>query len=62
MFQLDELIRKGLAAKNDRPAHGRIRFQGPYFGAQLEARTLLPGPGACLGETLFTDWIARQAK
>ncbi|TQJ92689.1 uncharacterized protein YbjT (DUF2867 family) [Streptomyces sp. SLBN-31] len=58
-FQLDELIRKGLAAKNDArtvvaDAHA------PYFGAELKETTLLPGPDARIGETRFVDWLAQQ--
>ncbi|MFJ5263279.1 SDR family oxidoreductase [Streptomyces sp. NPDC088387] len=58
-FQLDELIRGVLAAKDDprtvvADAHAR------YFGAELQLNSLLPGPGALLGETRFTDWLARQ--
>ncbi|MET7687767.1 SDR family oxidoreductase [Streptomyces sp. NPDC005483] len=60
-FQLDELIRKGLAAKND-PRTVVSDPKAPYFGAQLEEKTLLPGPDARLGETRFSDWIAQQRK
>lgn len=28
-----------------------------YFGAELEARSLLPGPGAYLGTLRFEDWL-----
>ena len=30
-----------------------------YFGAELDEATLLPGPGARLGEVRFPDWLAR---
>ncbi|MFD9007262.1 SDR family oxidoreductase [Streptomyces sp. NPDC059582] len=58
-FQLDELIRKGLAAKND-PRTVVADPHAPYFGAELEESTLLPGPDAHLGDTHFTDWLAQQ--
>ncbi|MGW9032268.1 SDR family oxidoreductase [Streptomyces sp. NPDC055722] len=58
-FQLDELIRKGLAAKNDlrtvvTDPHAR------YWGAELQETTLVPGPGAHIAETKFADWLAQQ--
>ena len=58
-FQLDELIRKGLAAKND-PRTVVADPHAPYFGAELAEATLLPGPGARIGETRFGDWLAQQ--
>ncbi|MBX7554583.1 SDR family oxidoreductase [Streptomyces sp. NPDC004232] len=59
VFQLDELIRKGLAAQNDSrtvvtDAHAR------YFGVELHETTLVPGPDARIGEVKFTDWLAQQ--
>ncbi|MFJ7016906.1 SDR family oxidoreductase [Streptomyces sp. NPDC101117] len=58
-FQLDELIRKGLAAKND-PRTVVADVHAPYFGAELQETTLLPGPDARIGETRFVDWLAQQ--
>ncbi|MGW3313266.1 SDR family oxidoreductase [Streptomyces sp. NPDC001073] len=58
-FQLDELIRKGLAAKND-PRAVVADPHAPYFGAELAETTLLPGPDARIGETGFGDWLAQQ--
>ncbi|MFJ4833736.1 SDR family oxidoreductase [Streptomyces sp. NPDC088747] len=58
-FQLDELIRKGLAAKND-PREVVTDVHAPYFGAELQEDTLLPGPDAHIAETRFTDWLAKQ--
>ncbi|MFF4112749.1 SDR family oxidoreductase [Streptomyces sp. NPDC001714] len=58
-FQLDELIRNGLAAKNDaRTVVADVH--APYFGAELQETTLLPGPDARIGETRFVDWLAHQ--
>ncbi|MCQ4207674.1 SDR family oxidoreductase [Streptomyces longispororuber] len=58
-FQLDELIRKGLAAKND-PRTVVTDPHATYFGVELEETTLLPGPDAHVGDTRFADWIAQQ--
>ncbi|MET7860333.1 SDR family oxidoreductase [Streptomyces sp. NPDC005318] len=58
-FQLDELIRKGLAAKND-PRTVVTDPHAPYFDAVLQETTLLPGSGANIAETRFTDWLAQQ--
>ncbi|WP_151483735.1 SDR family oxidoreductase [Streptomyces albicerus] len=58
-FQLDQLIRKGLAAKND-PRTVVADEHATYFGAELQETTLLPGPDAHIGETKFADWIAQQ--
>ncbi|MGW1887010.1 SDR family oxidoreductase [Streptomyces sp. NPDC001970] len=58
-FQLDELIRKGLAAKND-PRTVVTDPHARYYGAELEETTLVPGPGAHLAETRFTDWLAQK--
>ncbi|MFD5723330.1 SDR family oxidoreductase [Streptomyces sp. NPDC127036] len=58
-FQLDDLIRKGLKAKND-PRTVVSDPMSPYFGARLQDTTLLPGPAAHLGETRFSEWIAQQ--
>jgi uncharacterized protein YbjT (DUF2867 family) len=57
-FRLDELIRWGLSARNDRrevvaDPHAR------YFGAELSERTLVPGGDARLGETRFDDWLSQ---
>lgn len=31
--------------------------RSPFFGAVLEERALLPGPGAHLGHHTFTQWL-----
>ncbi|GAA4084022.1 SDR family oxidoreductase [Streptomyces shaanxiensis] len=59
VFQLDELIRKALAAKND-PRTVVTDPHAPYSGAELKENTLLPGPDAQIAETKFSDWFARQ--
>ncbi|HEY6403675.1 MAG TPA: SDR family oxidoreductase [Blastocatellia bacterium] len=59
-FRLDELIRRGLGARND-PREVIADPRARYFGAELGERTLVPGDGARLGETSFEDWLSRQA-
>ncbi|MBT3149497.1 SDR family oxidoreductase [Streptomyces sp. CHD11] len=59
-FPLDELIRRTLAARND-PRTVVTDPQARYSGAPLEENTLLPGPGAHLAETRYTDWLAQQS-
>jgi uncharacterized protein YbjT (DUF2867 family) len=58
-FRLDELIRRGLSARND-PRKVIADPGARYFGAVLNERTLVPGDGAQLGETRFEDWLLRQ--
>lgn len=58
-FQLDELIREALAAKND-PRTVVTDPHATYFGTELEETTLLPGPDAQTSGTRFSDWLARQ--
>jgi uncharacterized protein YbjT (DUF2867 family) len=57
-FRLDELIRRGLAARND-PREVIADPNARYFGALLSERTLVPGDGARLGETRFEDWLGQ---
>jgi uncharacterized protein YbjT (DUF2867 family) len=59
-FRLDELIRKGLSARND-PREVVADPHARYFGAELGERTLLPGGAARLGETRFVDWLSQSA-
>lgn len=59
-FQLDELIRKSLAAKND-PRTVVTDPHATYFGARLGETTLLPGPDAHIADTRFTDWLAQRS-
>jgi uncharacterized protein YbjT (DUF2867 family) len=58
-FRLDELVRKGLAAKGD-PREVVTDEQAAYYGVRLNERTLLPGPDAQLGEITFDMWLAQQ--
>jgi uncharacterized protein YbjT (DUF2867 family) len=59
LFRLDELIRRGLAARNDRReviADPRAR----YFGAALTERMLIPDESARLGATQFDTWLSQS--
>jgi uncharacterized protein YbjT (DUF2867 family) len=58
-FGLDELVRKGLAAKGD-PREVVTDEQAPYYGVRLSKWTLVPGPDALLGEITFDKWLAQQ--
>jgi len=58
-FRLDELIR-GVLAKRDDPREGVADPQARYFGINPTERELLPGAGARLAETRFSDWFAQQ--
>ena len=58
-FGLDELVRKGLAAKGD-PREVVTDEEAPYYGVRLSERTLLPGPDAQLGEITFDKWLTEQ--
>jgi len=56
-FRVDELVRRRLASLHD----AREIIADPhaaYSGAVLSLRTLLPAPGARLGETRFETWLA----
>src|SRR5687768_12663672 len=55
-FRLDELIRKGLKARQD-PREVVADAQSRYFGAMLSERTLVPADGARLGEVRFQEWL-----
>jgi uncharacterized protein YbjT (DUF2867 family) len=59
-FRLDELIRRGLSARND-PREVIADPRARYYGADLGERTLVPGNNARLGETRFEDWLGNPA-
>jgi len=59
-FRFDELIRRGLAARND-PRKVIADPHARYFGAQLSERTLVPGDVVRLGDTRFEDWLRQPA-
>jgi len=60
-FRLDELVRKGLAAKGD-PREVVTDEQASYYGVRLDERTLVPGPDAQLGEITFDKWLVREGR
>jgi uncharacterized protein YbjT (DUF2867 family) len=60
-FHFDDLIRQGLAARNDRreviaDPHAR------YFGAELDERALIPAGHARLGKTRLEDWLKQSGR
>jgi len=55
-FRLDQFIGRGLAARHD-PREVIADPHARYFGAELGARTLVPGDNAILAETRFEDWL-----
>lgn len=59
-LRLDELIRRGLSARND-PREVIADPQARYFGVLLGERTLVPGDGAQLGEMRFDTWLSQPA-
>lgn len=60
-FRLDELIRRGLAARND-PREVITDSHARYFGINVNERTLIPNDDAQLGDTRFEDWLGRSIK
>lgn len=58
-FRLDELLRDHLDAADD-PRDVTVDPHAPYFGAELQERTLVPDAGAELGATNYAKW-ARSA-
>jgi uncharacterized protein YbjT (DUF2867 family) len=55
-FRLDELIRRALAARQDR-REVISDPQGRYYGIAVSERTLVPDDDARLGKTGFEDWL-----
>jgi uncharacterized protein YbjT (DUF2867 family) len=55
-FRFDELIRQGLAARND-PREVIADEHARYFGAELDERSLIPAGDARLGEIRFEEWL-----
>jgi RNA polymerase sigma factor (sigma-70 family) len=58
-FRFDELIRRGLRARND-PREIVVDPHARYFGAELGERSLLPAGEARLGEIHLEDWLHQQ--
>ena len=55
-FRFDDLIRQGLAARND-PREVVVDPHARYFGAELGERSLIPAGDARLGEIHFEEWL-----
>lgn len=60
-FGLDELIRQGLAFRND-PRVVVADPEAPYFGARLSQDSLVAGEDAMVFETTFAQWLDANAK
>jgi len=59
-FRLDELVRKGLAARKD-PREVLADPHARYYGIEVKERTLVPEDDAKLGKIRFEDWLAQPA-
>jgi len=60
-FRFDELIRKGLGARND-PREVVVDPHARYFGAELGERSLIPAGDARLGEIRFEVWLNQSVR
>ena len=58
-FRFDELIRKGLRARDD-PREVVADPHARYFGTELGERSLVPDAPARLGEMRFADWLTHS--
>ena len=58
-FRLDELARRVMYVDNDERLV-RTDVHAPYFGAELAAHSLTPGPDAWIASTRFDDWLIRS--
>ncbi len=56
VFQLDQLIREGLDARND-PRKVITDPNAGYFGAKIDNTTLIPASDATLGTISFAEWM-----
>jgi uncharacterized protein YbjT (DUF2867 family) len=59
-FRLDELVRRGLAARND-PRKVVADPQASYYGIKVSKATLIPESNARLAETHFETWLSQSA-
>jgi uncharacterized protein YbjT (DUF2867 family) len=60
-FPLDELARRFLRASED-PREVTADVHAPYFGAELDDRSLTPGDDARIATTHFEDWLSQSVK
>ena len=59
-FRLDELIRRGLAARKD-PRKVVADPQATYYGIKVAERALVPENSARVGTMRFDEWLAQPA-
>jgi uncharacterized protein YbjT (DUF2867 family) len=59
-FRLDELIRRGLAARKD-PRKVVADPQATYYGIKVTKGALVPENNASLGKMRFDEWLAQPA-
>jgi uncharacterized protein YbjT (DUF2867 family) len=57
-FRLHELVRRALSERHD-PREVVADPHVPYFGTELDERTLLPAADAQLAQTRFDDWLSQ---
>jgi uncharacterized protein YbjT (DUF2867 family) len=55
-IDLDEFVRLILAAEED-PRRVLVDADARFFGARLDEGSLIPGPGAQLGDSTLRDWL-----
>ncbi|RKT55774.1 SDR family oxidoreductase [Saccharothrix australiensis] len=58
VFTVADWVRTVLAARHD-PRTVVADPRARYFGALLDAKTLVPGPDALIGEVRLADWLSR---
>ena len=58
VFRFDDLIRQGLAARND-PRDVVADPHARYFGAELAERSLIPAENARLGRVSLQEWLGQ---
>lgn len=59
-FPLDEIARKLLSARDDK-RQIIADVHAPYFGSELNDRSLVAGDDALVGPTRFHNWLSRSA-
>jgi len=59
-FGMDDFIRTGLAARED-PRQVVTDPAAPCYGAVIDDHSIVPGRGATIFETRFTDWLVSSA-
>lgn len=59
-FRFDEIVRRVLAAGED-PRVVVSKPDARYFGIPLGERSLVPGPGATIGEIRIDEWLHQRS-